>query len=119
MPCSGHTFMAASMPVHPIELPKAAFAPASVRLQADSLMLTRVRAPASTGSDSNAVVVKYSESCAGSDRLVDLFHRLRDEAKDGEAELRELPCAVPSPVASTHRVVFSHEKTLSPRLHAV
>jgi|GEM_PF-6831022 hypothetical protein len=71
MPCSSQTRIAMSIPVQPSQLPKALFAPSAVGRHDDSVIVTRVRAPPSIGSNSNVVVVSGSTDSTPSQRLDD------------------------------------------------
>jgi len=70
MPCSSQTRIAMSIPVQPSQWPKALFAPSAVGRHDDSVIVTRVRAPPSIGSNSN-VVVSGSTDSTPSQRLDD------------------------------------------------
>lgn len=72
MPCSSHILRAASIPVHPALFPKAFFAPSADTCHAPSEIVTSVRAPSSTGSNSKVVVVWGASDAVPSHRITSL-----------------------------------------------
>ena len=94
MPCSSQTFSAASMPVQPSQLSKARSAPVGVGFQDASVMVTKVRAPSSIGSNSNVVVVPESSVVASpphSDHDPFVRDRFDDRHRERPREVVEIP----------------------------